>query len=170
MFLAHEWNSFHPMGKKLHYFHRKDFLICEWQSHIEGIIDPPSMQNHYDLQTSNHKLAIEIGWLSQYLEVIDYATHNVVQIEAHFIMEQPLHNSTRDKFPFIFKDAILDSLKSFFQLDHQVDVNISHIKATPSITLEFSNLFDTVSMLFKLCKPYDFLDMEATISLHLQQA
>ena len=69
-------------------------------------------------------------------------------------MEQPLHNSTRDKFPFRFQDAILDSLKSFFQLDHQVDVNISHMKVVAiHYSREFNNLFDTISMLFKSCKP-----------------
>ena len=45
---------------------------------------------------------------------------NVVEIEAHILLECPLYNLNIDKFPSLFENVVPRSLKSFFQLDHQV--------------------------------------------------
>ena len=51
-------------------------------------------------------------------------THNAVENEAHVVLECPLHNPIRDKFLLIFEDAILGSLNSYFQYDHEVNINL----------------------------------------------
>jgi hypothetical protein len=38
------------------------------------------------------------------------------------MLERPLYKPIRDNFPSLFENVVLGSLKSCFQLDHQVDV------------------------------------------------
>ena len=45
------------------------------------------------------------------------------------MLEYPLYNLTKDKFPSL-ENVDLRSLKSFFQLDHQVDTNLYLTEAT----------------------------------------
>ena len=61
------------------------------------------------------------------LEILDYAT-DVVENEAHFLLECPLYNSIRDKFPSLSKKIIPGSLKSFF--DQQVNIRLYLTEAT----------------------------------------
>ena len=63
------------------------------------------------------------------LEILDYAT-DVVENEAHFLLECPLYNSIRDKFPSLSKKIIPGSLKSFFELDQQVNIRLYLTEAT----------------------------------------
>ena len=35
-----------------------------------------------------------------------------------------IYNTKRDKFPSLFENVVLEGLKSFFQLDHQVDISL----------------------------------------------
>ena len=37
---------------------------------------------------------------------------------------------TRDKFPSLLENVVLGSLESFFQLDHQMDINLYLMEAT----------------------------------------
>ena len=44
------------------------------------------------------------------------------------MLECPLYNPTKDSFKihiyiYIFKNVVVGSIKSFFQLDHQVDIS-----------------------------------------------
>ena len=39
------------------------------------------------------------------------------------MLDCPLYYPIRDKFSTLFEDVVLCSLKSFFQLNHQVDIN-----------------------------------------------
>ena len=39
-------------------------------------------------------------------------------------MECPLYNSIRDTFTSLFQIVVLGSIKSSFQLDHQVNINL----------------------------------------------
>lgn len=50
-------------------------------------------------------------------------TFYVCRIEAHFVLEHPLYNSSKDKFPSLFHIVALESLKSLYQLDQQIDVS-----------------------------------------------
>ena len=52
--------------------------------------------------------------------------HSYICIEV----EYPLHNLVRDKFSSLFEDVILGSLKTFFQLDQQVDISLYLMEAT----------------------------------------
>ena len=53
-----------------------------------------------------------------------YCSYNAIENHAHFVLESPLYNLFRDKFPSLFENIILESLESFFQLDQQVDISI----------------------------------------------
>ena len=48
-----------------------------------------------------------------------FCSCNVGENEAYFVLECPLYNFIRDKF-----QSIIGSLKSFFQLDHQVEISL----------------------------------------------
>ena len=50
--------------------------------------------------------------------------YNAVENETHFVLECSLHKPIRDKFPSLFENVVLGILKSFFQLDHQVDIRL----------------------------------------------
>ena len=58
--------------------------------------------------------------LSLSLEILDYlifCSYNAIENEAHFVLECPLYNLIRDKFPSQFKNVVPRSLKLFFQLN-----------------------------------------------------
>ena len=57
-------------------------------------------------------LKLDDGQLSLSVEIIDYV--NVVENEAHFVLECALHNPIRGKFQRLFEKAVLGSLKSSF--------------------------------------------------------
>ena len=47
-----------------------------------------------------------------------FCSYNVVGNEAHFVLECLLYNYfTRERFPSLFKNVMLGSLKSFYELD-----------------------------------------------------
>ena len=46
------------------------------------------------------------------------------------MLECPMYNPSKDKFKLLFKKVILDSLESFFQEDHQVDISFYLTEAT----------------------------------------
>jgi hypothetical protein len=76
----------------------------------------------------------DIGRLSLSLEIIYRLCHlcsyNAVASEAHFVLECPLYNPIKVKFPSIFENVVLESLKSFFQLDDQVNIRLYTTEAT----------------------------------------
>ena len=74
-----------------------------------------------------------INDLSQSLEdnnVCHFCSYNVIEFEGHFVLECPLYDSIRDKFPSLFENVVLKSLKSFYKLDHQVDISLYLTEAT----------------------------------------
>jgi hypothetical protein len=78
--------------------------------------------------TSNHRLAIEIGWWSIILISKDKIlcqlySKNVVENDAHFVLKCPLYNSTR--FPSLSSIVVLvGSLKSLFWFNYQIDISL----------------------------------------------
>ena len=52
------------------------------------------------------------------------------------MLECPSHNPIRDKIPSIFENVVPKNLKSFFQLDHQVDISLYLTETTVLATLE----------------------------------
>ena len=59
-----------------------------------------------------------------------FSLYNVVEYEAHFVLECSLHNLIRDKFQLLFEKVVLGCLKYFFQLDHHIDISLNLIEAT----------------------------------------
>ena len=102
-FLAREWNSFHFLWKKLDFLHLKDFLKYECELYLKQPLTP-SHHNIIDAyDTSNHRLAIQIGlWSSVHVfrdsGSCHFCSYNALENEAHFVLELPLYNHVRDKF------------------------------------------------------------------------
>ena len=150
-------------GWKLDDRQLKDFpKLHECELYLEQSLTPPQCKIIGAYHTSNHRLAIEIGQWSTFLissnnRLCHFYSCNVVENEAHFVLECPLYNSIRYKFQALFEKLVLGSLKSFFQLDHQVDISLYLTEATASATLPSS-------CTFSLIKHYNFLYSKVPIS------
>ena len=46
-----------------------------------------------------------------------FLSFDVLENEAHFMLECPFYNPNRDKFPSLLENIVSRSLKPFFQLD-----------------------------------------------------
>ena len=129
------WISFHFLGKKQDYLHLKDFLKYECELYLKQPLTPPQRKIIIGYPTSNHRCATEIGGRSTILisrdtRLCHFCFYNEVGNEAHFVLERPLHNPIRDKFPSLFENVVLGSLKSFIQMNHQVDISRYLTEAT----------------------------------------
>ena len=65
------------------------------------------------------------------------------------MLEYCLYNPIEDKFPPLFEKVVLGSLKSFFQLDHQVDASLYLMEATHTPPLWRFSWFETILMHFQ---------------------
>ena len=142
VFLAKEWKSFHLLGKKTRLLPPQGFYLkyeCElylkqpWLRHNTRSMLPTTPR------TIDLPLKLNNEWISLSLEILDYAIfffYNIVKNEAYFVLECPSHNPIRDKIPSIFENVVPKNLKSFFQLDHQVDISLYLTETTVLATLE----------------------------------
>ena len=126
---------FSSLGKKLDHLHLKDILKYECELYLNQPLTPPQCKIIATYCTSNNRLAIENGqWstipISRDTRLCHIFYFNAVEIEARFMLECPLYEPIRDKFTSLFENVVLGSLKSFFQLDHQVDICLFLKKAT----------------------------------------
>jgi len=85
-------------------------------------LTPPQCRIIVAYRTLNHGLAIATGRytsipISRDTTLYHFRSYNAVKSEAHFVLECP-------KFPSLFESVVLESLESFFQLDHQVDISL----------------------------------------------
>ena len=62
-----------------------------------------------------------------------HCSHSALENETHFDLKSPLYDPIRDKFLSLFENIVLRNLKSFFQLDHQVDISLYLIEAPPTL-------------------------------------
>ena len=122
---------FHLFGKKLDYLHLKDFLKYECELYLKQPLTPPQCMIIATYHTSNHRLATEIGrWtsilVSRDTRLCHFCSSNVVENEAHFVLECPLYNQIRDKFSSLSENVVPRTwiIKSFFQLDQQVNISL----------------------------------------------
>ena len=76
----------------------------------------------------NCRLAIET--YPRDSKLCHFCSCNVVENKTHFVLECPLNNFIKDKFHSPFEKVVLRRLKSFFQMDHQVNVSIYLTQAT----------------------------------------
>ena len=102
---------------------------------LETTIDSTTTQDHCYLLHLKHRLTIETRrWtiipISRDTRLCRFCSFNVVENEAHFVLECPLYNPIRDQFPSLFENIVPGSLKFFFQLDQQVDVSLYLAEAT----------------------------------------
>ena len=70
--------------------------------------------------------------ISRDTKLCHFCSYYAIENEAHFVLEYPLYNLIRDKFPSLFENAISRSLKSFFQLDQQVNIS-PYLKETSTL-------------------------------------
>ena len=123
VFLTQEWNSFHLSGKNLDFIHLKHVLKYKCKLYLKQPLGPPQRKIIVAYHTTNHRIASEIGRrssipISRNNRPCHFCSDDVVENKAHFILKLPLYNPIRDKISSIFKNLILGSFKSFFQLDH----------------------------------------------------
>jgi hypothetical protein len=70
-----------------------------------------------------------------------FCSYNAVEYDAHFILEYPMYKPTRSKFPSLFENVVLGTLKSFFKWDQQ-DISLYTMAAIALCRfLEFKNNF-----------------------------
>ena len=124
VFLTKEWNSFHFSGMKLDYLHLKDFLKYECELYQRHLLSPPQDKIIVTYCTLKSRLAIEIGWwmtitISRDTRLYHLFSYNAGENEASFVLECPLYNAIRNRFPSPFENVVPRGLKSFFQIDHQ---------------------------------------------------
>ena len=125
------------LGKKLEYLHIKDFLKYKCVLYLKQPLTPPQRNIIVAHLTSNHRLAIGIGrwstWtipISTYNKLCHFCSYYVVENEALFVLKCPLYKSIGDKYQITIWEAILGSLRSFFQLDHQFEISLYLTEAT----------------------------------------
>ena len=107
------------LGQEIDYLHLKDFLKYECELYLKQLLTPPQCKIIVAYCTLNHRLAIETTeWstvpISGDNRLCHFFLYNVVENEAHFVLECPLNNPIRDKFQSLFENEILGILKSFF--------------------------------------------------------
>jgi hypothetical protein len=67
---------------------------------------------------------LDNGWISLSLEITYHSTFSLVMLLKMSHTLYPLYNPIRDKFHSLFENVLLGSLKSFLQLNHQVDISL----------------------------------------------
>ena len=123
-------------------------------------------------RTLNHRLAIEIGrWsiipISRDTGLCHFCSYNIVESEAHYVLECPLYDPIRDKFPSLVENVVLGSLKSFFQMDHQDDISLFLLEATAFLPLWKFSCLKPPLCTFNPIVLFNFLDIEINfISFH----
>ena len=94
-------------------------------------LTPPQHKIIVAYRPSSHRLTMSrLSHSLQMKTLGHFCSHNVVDCEAHFVLECPLYNSINHKIPSLFQNVVLGSLKSSSQLDHQVDFCVYHFQAT----------------------------------------
>ena len=61
---------------------------------------------------------------------MSFCSYTAIENEAHFVLECPLNNPIRDKFPSRFENVVPRSLKCFFRRDQQVNTSLYLTEAT----------------------------------------
>ena len=119
----------HLSWKKLDYLHLKDSLKYDCELYLKQSLTSSQLKIIVAYHTSIHRLSIETRqWSTTPMprenRLCHFCSYNVVENEAQFVLECPLFNSIRDKFQTLLKKVVLWSLKSLFQLAHQVETNL----------------------------------------------
>lgn len=111
----------------------KDFLKYKCK-YLKQLLKLPQYKIIFVCRTSNHGLAIEYGWwstipISRDYRYYHFCSYDVVKIEAHFVLQCPLH-SYSNRIPSLFEKVVFyGGLKSFFQLDHHIIISLYLMEA-----------------------------------------
>ena len=89
-----------------------------------------------------------------------FCSYNAIDNEAHFVLECPLYNLAKDKFPSLFENVILGSLKSFLQSDQQVDTSLYLTEATVLHNSKGLATLRSSWLYFQPHQPFGFLDFK----------
>ena len=116
----------------------KDFLKYECELYLKQPSTPPQCKIIAAYRTLYHRLAIETGQSSTIPNFGDdrlchFCSYDVGEIEALVGVEwgwSVPYITPLEKFQTLFQKIILGSLKSFFQLDHQVEISLYLTEAT----------------------------------------
>ena len=58
-----------------------------------------------------------ILWSLGCTRLCHFCSYNALEYDAHFILEHPMYKPIRHKFPSLFENVVLGTLKSFFKLN-----------------------------------------------------
>jgi hypothetical protein len=92
--------------------------ICTWSNH---------WHNHHAwllLPIAPRTIDLPLKLDNDRLSLFHFCSYNAIESELHIMLECPLYNFISNKFPSILENVILGSLKSFFQLDLQVNISL----------------------------------------------
>ena len=128
------FNWIHRSSQLCSSIHLKDFLNmdvnCTWSNHLLQ----HNARSFLPTAPWNNRLAIEIGWwmiihILRTTRLCHFCSYNTIENEANFMLECPMYNPIRDKFPSLFENVVPRSMKSFFRLDQQVNISLYLIEA-----------------------------------------
>ena len=135
--LLKSWILSITLGKKLDHLHLKRVfsntkVYCTWTNHWQR----PNTRSLLLTAPRTTDLPLELDGGPQPLFfrgniLCHFCCSNVFENEAHFELECLQYNSIRDEFQSLFENVVLWSLKSFFQLDHDVNISLYLTEATP---------------------------------------
>ena len=120
VFLANKWNSSISQGRNkvtsISRIFSNTKVKCTWSNHWHH----HNVRSIVAYGTSNHRLAIETRWWMTIPSFEDtrlchFCSCNVVAIETHLVLECPIYNPIRDRFPSLFETIVGGSLKSFLK-------------------------------------------------------
>ena len=151
---------FIPLGRNQITLHFEEFLKYECELYLKEPLTPSQHKIIVACCTLNHRLTTETGQctiipISRDTILCHFCSYNGIENEAHFVLECPLYNRIRNKFPSLFENAVPRSLKSSFQLDQQVNISLalSH-RGHRTSPLSRINWFETILMYFQSHQPF----------------
>lgn len=87
-------------------------------------------------------------------------SQNVVENETHIVLKCPLYNPITNQFLLQFENVMLGTLKSSFQLNHQVDISLYLKEATALCPFQRISWFETIITYFLIPSTFCFLDFK----------
>ena len=123
-----EWNPFHLTRMRLDYFQLKDFVNYEWELLLKQLLTTPQQSLvsippqilMLPLKLGNDRLSQSLGWKFY----VNYALSWLWKMRHTSFWECLIHISIKTIIPSLFENVVLGSLKSIFQLDHQLHISL----------------------------------------------
>ena len=101
---------------------------------MELILEIEDSISCYCLLLTCHRSPLASLWatipISGDTRLCHFVSYNAVENEVRFMLECPLYNPIKDKFPSLFESVVPWGFKSFFQIDLWVDISLYLTEAT----------------------------------------